>query len=293
MALGVALARRGAEVTLVARSETKLEKAAQAALDARKSPSQKISFYPADVSVFAGAREAIEWSAAAGQARTAHEASKPIGRVPDVVFACAGGAKPGFFIKQTEEDFRAGTKTNYETALATAHGAASVMVREGVQGKIVFVSSTLGFMGLVGYLQYQPNKFAIRGLAEGLRSEMQLYGISVHCYFPGTIYTPGYELENTTKPAITSEIEGAAGGLTPEQCADKLVKGGFAVHLFSVSMHANPNSYRQAFNRITSSSHLTSRLNSSGLTRRAVVFQATIGCGIACSVVSDRCAETG
>lgn len=225
MSLGITLASLGADVTFVARSEEKLQKAAQAALEARQSPSQKVSYYSSDVSTFAGARQAIEWSSAPGEPHSTHEASHPIGRPPDVVFACAGGARPGYFLNHTEDDFKAGTKTNYDTALATAHGAASVMVREGVKGKIVLVSSTLGFMGLVGYLQYQPNKFAIRGLAEGLRSEMQLYGISVHCYFPGTIYTPGYELENSTKPKITKQIEDAAEGLTPEQCARKLIKG--------------------------------------------------------------------
>lgn len=225
MSLGQALASRGADVTLVARSEDKLQEAAEAVLAARKSPSQKVAFYPADVSTFAGAREALEWSSTSGESRSAHKASAPVGRTPDAVFACAGGTKPGFFLQQTEEDFRAGAKTNYDTALATAHGAATIMVRNGVAGKIVLVSSTLGLMAMPGYLQYQPNKFAIRGLAEGLRAEMQLYGISVHCYFPGTIYTPGYELENKTKPALTAKIEGAADGLTPEECADKLIKG--------------------------------------------------------------------
>lgn len=38
------------------------------------------------------------------------------------------------------------------------------MARNGVvHGKIVFVSSLLGFMGLVGYSQYAPMKHAIRG----------------------------------------------------------------------------------------------------------------------------------
>lgn len=38
------------------------------------------------------------------------------------------------------------------------------MARNGVvEGKIVLVSSLLGFMGLVGYSQYAPMKHAIRG----------------------------------------------------------------------------------------------------------------------------------
>lgn len=63
------------------------------------------------------------------------------------------------------------------------------------------------------------------GLAESLRSELILYGISVHAYFPGTILSPGLEEENKTKPKITLEIEGQDDGLTPAQCAKGLIKG--------------------------------------------------------------------
>ena len=63
------------------------------------------------------------------------------------------------------------------------------------------------------------------GLAEGLRSELILYGINVHCFFPCTIYTPGYIEENKTKPKITLKIEEADAGLTPEQVAAGIFKG--------------------------------------------------------------------
>lgn len=84
--------------------------------------------------------------------------------IPDTVFCCAGGAKPGFFLEQTEEDFEHGMKTDYWTCLATAHAAANAMARNEVKdAKIVLVSSLIGFMGLVGYSQYAPMKHAIRG----------------------------------------------------------------------------------------------------------------------------------
>ena len=64
------------------------------------------------------------------------------------------------------------------------------------------------------------------GLAECLRSEFQLYDISIHAYFPGTILSPGYEEENKTKPAVTKKLEGGdTDGQTPEQCARGLLRG--------------------------------------------------------------------
>ena len=66
---------------------------------------QKITYVAADVSTFEGACEAI----------------KKCPFVPDTVFCCAGGAKPGFFAEQTESDFEDAVKTDYFTALSTAH----------------------------------------------------------------------------------------------------------------------------------------------------------------------------
>ena len=62
-------------------------------------------------------------------------------------------------------------------------------------GKIVFISSVLGLMSFAGWSTYSPTKYAVRGLADTLRNELQRYSINVHIFFPGTIFTPGFEVE--------------------------------------------------------------------------------------------------
>jgi len=119
------------------------------------------------------------------------------------------------------------------------------MARDRFSGKIVFVSSYLGYMSMIGYASYAPAKHALRGgtklcyvptlytdpcfgctgLAETLRSELLLYSVSVHIFFPGTIYSPGYTQENKVKPKITLKIEETDGGMTPEQSAEGLLCG--------------------------------------------------------------------
>ena len=74
------------------------------------------------------------------------------------------------------------------------------------------------------------------GLAETLRSELQLYSIGVHIFFPGTIYSPGYIEENKTKPKITLKIEESDEGLKPEQAAEALLQGMFVPCRFSCNM---------------------------------------------------------
>lgn len=66
-------------------------------------------------------------------------------------------------------------------------------------------------------------------MAETLRSELLLYSVSVHIYFPGTIYSPGYTEENKTKPDITLKIEESDDGVKPEQAAAALLRGQFGL----------------------------------------------------------------
>jgi 3-dehydrosphinganine reductase len=82
----------------------------------------------------------------------------------------------------------------------------------------VLIASGAAFLGIYGYSAYAPSKFAIRGLAEILRLEMAVHGISVTVACPPDTDTPQLESENRSKPALTREIT-AGGGLWP---ADKV-----------------------------------------------------------------------
>ena len=57
------------------------------------------------------------------------------------------------------------------------------------------------------------------GLADTLQSELMLYGIDVHIFFPNSMFTPGFEEESKMKPEIVKRIEGVEDGLTAEQAA--------------------------------------------------------------------------
>ena len=102
------------------------------------------------------------------------------------------------------------------------------MIKKREKGKICFVSSTLGYMSFIGYASYSPAKHALRGLADTLRSEFQLYNIDVQIFFPCTMFTPGYEEENKTKPRITLKLEEDDAGLTAEQAAQAMLTGSSA-----------------------------------------------------------------
>ncbi|KAF8621629.1 hypothetical protein AX15_007647 [Amanita polypyramis BW_CC] len=214
LALATELTKRGAHVSIVARNKERLQRALTDIEKVRQSPKQILRTYSYTLTDSAA-------SAAALKAASDDHG----GRCPDAVFLCAGTARPGFFMEEDEITLKRGMEDTYWVQALTALAAVKGMVRDRVQGKIVFVSSLLGYMSIIGYSSYSPGKHALRGLAETLRSELLLYSISVHIFFPGSIYSPGYIEENKVKPKITLKIEESDEGMKPEQSAQTLLRG--------------------------------------------------------------------
>ncbi|KAF9492796.1 oxidoreductase [Pleurotus eryngii] len=214
LSLAILLTQKGADVSIVARNEERLRKAVELMEKERQNPNQILKSYSFSLNDATSSALALE------------AACQPHGgRCPDVVFMCAGASTPGFFVEQDECSMREGMDNGYWVQAWTAHAAAKRMVKSRSRGKLVFISSVLGYMSIVGYSTYSPAKHALRGLAETLRSELLLYDIGVHILFPGTIFSPGYAKENETKPKITLKIEEDDGGLQPEQVAERLLDG--------------------------------------------------------------------
>ncbi|PPQ72501.1 hypothetical protein CVT26_003591 [Gymnopilus dilepis] len=214
LSLAHILALKGAHISIVARNQKKLEEALKSIEKFRVSSSQTFHAFSHDLDSGTAASEALE------VACKAHG-----GEAPDAVFACAGSAKPMFFVEMQESDLSDGMVNGYWIQAWTAWAAARKMAREHKQGaKIVLMSSTLGYMSFLGWGSYSPAKHALR-LADTLHSELMLYGIDVHIYFPATMYTPGFDQENQTKPEIVRRIESTDEGQTPDQAAQALYNG--------------------------------------------------------------------
>ncbi|KIY74151.1 oxidoreductase [Cylindrobasidium torrendii FP15055 ss-10] len=211
LAEAILLTKRGAHVSIVARDEKKLSAALSELEKHRQSPDQILASYSFPLNEAAASAAALDAAAA-----------RHGGRTPDALFLCAGSSRPGFFIEQDEKSLREQMDGVYWVQAFTALAAVK---REVKPSKIVFVSSILAMFSFVGYTPYTPAKFAIRGLAETLRSELILYGVDVHIYFPATILSPGYEDENKCKPQITLKLEETDDGITPEVSAEHLFNG--------------------------------------------------------------------
>ncbi|KAJ7510448.1 oxidoreductase [Mycena galericulata] len=214
LSLALILASKGAHVSIVARNQEKLDSALKAIEKCRQHPNQRMAAYSFSLNT-------------AGESSAALEAvCKPYGgNSPDAVFACAGSSKPKFFMDMSEEDMEQGMVNGYWVQAWTAMAAAKKMVRDGTKGKIVLVSSTLGYMSFIGWASYSPAKHALKGLADTLQSEFMLYDIDIHIFFPPAMFTPGFDEENKTKPRIVREIESTDDGLTADAAAKALFQG--------------------------------------------------------------------
>ena len=66
-------------------------------------------------------------------------------------------------------------------------------------GRICFVSSQAGQLGIFGFTAYSGSKFAIKGLCEALQMEVKPYNISITIAYPPDTDTPGFKEENLFK----------------------------------------------------------------------------------------------
>lgn len=53
------------------------------------------------------------------------------------------------------------------------------------------------------------------------------------------MFSPGYEEENKTKPALTLKIEESDGGLTTEKAAEGLYEGAVPPYFLNIGLIAN------------------------------------------------------
>jgi 3-dehydrosphinganine reductase len=205
------LARRGADVTIVARSVDRLEAACEAVALSRSDVSQTVRWVAADVSAPEGAASAV--------AKATEDGARPI----DVLVNCAGVIVPGYFESMPVEAFEECMDSWRGCVHMSRAVAPSMIERRG--GHIVNVSSVAGFMGIFGYTAYSSAKYAVMGFSEALRSEMRPHGVLVSVVCPPDTDTPGLQFEKGLRPAETDKVAGNIAPVAPSVVAEAIVRG--------------------------------------------------------------------
>ncbi|KAG8161444.1 hypothetical protein KVR01_008431 [Diaporthe batatas] len=217
------LAAKGANIIIISRSQQKLDIALADVKAAAKSQSQRFLAIAADVTQEGYAAGIVSKATAWNN-----------GKSPDIVWCVAGMSIPMLFHEDRAiAEMRREMGVNFWGGSEMAHA----ILREwwspdhkypNEPKHLIFTASVLALYGIVGYSPYNPTKWALRGLADTLTQEAMLYPdqpVKIHVVFPGTILSPGFEREQTTKPDITLELEKDDPKLTPDQVAERAIAG--------------------------------------------------------------------
>ncbi len=202
----------GADVALVARDAQKLA-AARDQLTATH-PGSRVLTLSLDIANHKGAQSELD-----GLLRD-------LGGL-DVLVNNAGSMTLGLFSEITLERHAAAMEANYTGHLTMTHLLLPA-IKESKQGRIVFVSSVAGFLGIYGYSAYSPAKFAMTGLAECLRQELKDSGVTVSVAFPPDTETPMLTYEKDHGLAETKALAGKVKPKSADFVAGRIVSGAMA-----------------------------------------------------------------
>uniref|UniRef100_A0A8D0L5G0 3-dehydrosphinganine reductase n=1 Tax=Sphenodon punctatus TaxID=8508 RepID=A0A8D0L5G0_SPHPU len=203
--------KQGAFITLIARNEDKLLQTKKEIEKYSVNDKQVVLCISVDVSKDYGNVENV-----------LKQAQEKLGPV-DMLVNCAGTSVTGKFEDLEMNTFERLMAVNYLGSVYPTRAVIATM-KERRMGRIVFVSSQAGQLGLFGYTAYSPTKFALRGLAEALQMEVKPYNIYVTVAYPPDTDTPGFAEESKTKPLETKLISETSSVCQADQVARVIVK---------------------------------------------------------------------
>jgi NAD(P)-dependent dehydrogenase (short-subunit alcohol dehydrogenase family) len=164
-------AKEGAHVTIVARDEAELNRAA----DDLRAFGGQIHIEVADIAQ----RDEAESAVRAVLAREGHI---------DVLINNAGQIRVGPLEHMDENDFVQAMAVHFWGPLHTMTAAIPAMRRAGF-GRVVNISSIGGSIGVPHLAPYSASKFALTGLSDAVRAEVAKDGIRVTTVLPGLMRT--------------------------------------------------------------------------------------------------------
>jgi 3-dehydrosphinganine reductase len=172
---------------------------------------------------------------------------------PDILILCAGIAGNKTFLQMSSSEFDALMAINFTASREMARCILPGMLQKG-RGKIVFMSSMSGLMGVYGYSGYCASKYAITGFAQALQQELYGTGVNAIIVCPTEVATPMIAAEADTVLPQTRLLKDLAGTLPADKAASIIFKGidksrdvvltGFVPRLFDFSHRVFPGTFR-------------------------------------------------
>jgi 3-dehydrosphinganine reductase len=206
---GKMLAALGANIAILDLSPT--DAALHEIESARRAPNQRVARYKLNIADRGMVLETV------GAAVT------EIG-APDVLINMAGIGGAAELVDMKFEAFDRVIQINLYGSRNIVEAVLPSMLARNT-GKIVLVGSMGGIVPVYGYTAYGSSKFAVVGLAQCLRYELKPRGISVACFCPGEVETPGLAAERKALPPASAALKKIGGTMPVENAVRGLVNG--------------------------------------------------------------------
>jgi 3-oxoacyl-[acyl-carrier protein] reductase len=171
-AIAVRLAKEGARVASVSRTEANAQKTADE-INAARADAAKA--YAVDVADQAAVQKA------------AAQIFEDFGRV-DILVNNAGVTRDGLSMRMSMEDWDTVLNTNLKGAFNFIQAVMRPMIKQR-SGRIINISSIAGLIGNAGQANYAASKAGLIGLTKTLARELASRGITVNAVAPGLIET--------------------------------------------------------------------------------------------------------
>jgi len=181
-AFAKALAARGLDLILVARSEDKLRALAKQLAEVH---SRRVEVVTADLSL-------------QGSAAKVHTAAGALGMPVDLLINNAGFGSAGAFHTLDGARERQEVMLNAAAVVDMTHAFLPAMLGEG-RGGIINVASMAAFQPLPFFTTYAATKAFVLSFTQGIRGEVRRKGIKVLCVCPGPVDTPFFEATGNEK----------------------------------------------------------------------------------------------
>ncbi|MGB7373140.1 SDR family NAD(P)-dependent oxidoreductase [Pontixanthobacter sp.] len=202
-ALAAQWAKRGAKIILSGRNETRLAKVAGSlGTDTLTLPFDVRD----DTAMLAATEQAIAWT----------------GNV-DLFVANAGISQRSQALNTDMQVYRDIINIDLTAQIAATQALLPHMAARG-SGRLVFISSIAGKVGVPMRTAYCAAKFGLIGYADALRAEMSAHGVDVHVIAPGSVAT------NVSRNALTSDgtrrgksDDAIDNGIAPAEAAETIV----------------------------------------------------------------------
>jgi NAD(P)-dependent dehydrogenase (short-subunit alcohol dehydrogenase family) len=108
----------------------------------------------------------------------------------DILVNNAGTNRPKPIMEVSQDDYDAVLNLNVRSAYFVAQGAIKAMLRDGMKGTLIHMSSQMGHVGGPNRTLYCASKWAIEGLSKAIALDVAAHGIRSNTIAPTFIETP-------------------------------------------------------------------------------------------------------